>query len=77
MVFTLPALASLRKLYPQAYIAWLVDDRCAGLLEEGPAASALGLVVLSLDNLVLLNEIRGDFYAQAGAGRDLDLSILY
>jgi heptosyltransferase I len=36
IVFSLPTLAGLRELYPQAHIAWLVDDRCRELVEGHP-----------------------------------------
>lgn len=32
VVFSLPVLASLRKLYPEAHIAWFVDERCKDLI---------------------------------------------
>lgn len=36
VVKTLPALTSLRRGYPDAYIAWLVEDRAAEILEGHP-----------------------------------------
>lgn len=36
VIFSLPVLASLRKLYPCSCISWLVDDRCAELLTGNP-----------------------------------------
>jgi heptosyltransferase I len=33
VIFTLPALAALRKKYPRAWIGWAVDERCAPVLE--------------------------------------------
>jgi lipopolysaccharide heptosyltransferase II len=36
IVFSLPTLSGLRRLYPQARISWLVDDRCKELVEDHP-----------------------------------------
>ena len=36
VVRTLPALTSLRREYPNAYIAWAVEDKSSGILEEHP-----------------------------------------
>jgi len=36
VIFSLPALVNLRKLYPKAHIAWLIDDRCKDLLNDNP-----------------------------------------
>lgn len=36
VVFTLPALSALRSRYPHAEIAWIVDERCAEILQDNP-----------------------------------------
>ena len=36
IVFSLPVLAALRKKYPHAKISWIVDERCAEILEGNP-----------------------------------------
>lgn len=36
IVFSLPVLAALRKKYPEAKISWIVDERCAEILEGNP-----------------------------------------
>jgi heptosyltransferase-1 len=36
IVFSLPTLAGLRRIFPQAHIAWLVDERCRDLVEGHP-----------------------------------------
>jgi lipopolysaccharide heptosyltransferase II len=36
VIFSLPFLANLRRMYPDAFISWLVDDRCASLLDNNP-----------------------------------------
>ncbi|GAB4341946.1 MAG: lipopolysaccharide heptosyltransferase I [Candidatus Abyssubacteria bacterium] len=36
VVRTLPALSSLRREYPNAYIAWAVEDKASGILEDHP-----------------------------------------
>ncbi len=36
VVRTLPALASLRREHPRAYIAWAVEDKSSGILEDHP-----------------------------------------
>ncbi|MFB3897739.1 MAG: glycosyltransferase family 9 protein [bacterium] len=35
-IFCLPAVATLRKSFPNAYIAWLVDDRCQDIVTDNP-----------------------------------------
>jgi lipopolysaccharide heptosyltransferase II len=37
VIFTLPAVTALRKKYPNAWIGWMVDERCAPLVEGCPA----------------------------------------
>ena len=34
VIFALPAVCAIRKRYPNAYIAWAVDERCAQLIED-------------------------------------------
>ncbi|KAA3607179.1 MAG: lipopolysaccharide heptosyltransferase family protein [Planctomycetota bacterium] len=41
LVFALPALQALRHHLPQARIEWLVEDRCAGLLQSHPGPDEL------------------------------------
>jgi heptosyltransferase-1 len=41
VVFTLPAVLALRKKYPAAWIGWLVDERCAPVLEGNPAVDEI------------------------------------
>jgi lipopolysaccharide heptosyltransferase II len=36
VVFTIPLLSALRKKYPQAWISWVVDERCAPVIEGNP-----------------------------------------
>jgi lipopolysaccharide heptosyltransferase II len=36
IVFSLPTLKALRKTFPEAHIAWLVDERCRDLVEGHP-----------------------------------------
>ena len=36
VIFTLPSLAALRDAYPAAWIGWIVDERCAPVLEGNP-----------------------------------------
>ncbi len=36
VVFSLPTLSALKKMYPDSEIAWLVDDRCAEILVDNP-----------------------------------------
>lgn len=36
IVFSLPTLNALRKTFPKAHIAWLVDERCRDLVERHP-----------------------------------------
>ncbi|MDP6722484.1 MAG: glycosyltransferase family 9 protein, partial [Pirellulaceae bacterium] len=36
VLFALPSLEALRLAYPKAHIAWIVEDRCAGVLENHP-----------------------------------------
>jgi lipopolysaccharide heptosyltransferase I len=36
IVFSLPTLTGLRELFPEAYIVWLVDERCQDLIEGHP-----------------------------------------
>jgi heptosyltransferase-1 len=36
VVFTLPSLSAIRKRYPHAWIGWVVDERCAPILEGNP-----------------------------------------
>ncbi len=36
IVFSLPVLAALKKKYPKARISWIVDERCAEILEGNP-----------------------------------------
>ncbi len=36
VIFTLPSLAAIRAAYPSAWIGWVVDERCAPLLEGNP-----------------------------------------
>jgi len=37
VVFTLPSVVALRKKYPHAWIGWVVDERCAPIIEKHPA----------------------------------------
>lgn len=48
VVRTLPALASLRRQFPRAHIAWAVEDKSSGLLEKHP----------QLDEIVTLERTR-------------------
>lgn len=34
IIFSLPVLAALKRKYPHAAISWIVDERCAGMLED-------------------------------------------
>jgi lipopolysaccharide heptosyltransferase I len=36
IIFSLPTLSALRRTFPRAWIAWLVDDRCQDLVEGHP-----------------------------------------
>lgn len=36
IVFSLPTLTGLRRLFPEARISWLVDERCRELVEDHP-----------------------------------------
>jgi len=36
VIFSLPVLASLRKMYPDAYISWAIDERCKELISGNP-----------------------------------------
>jgi lipopolysaccharide heptosyltransferase II len=36
IIFTLPSLSAIKKLYPHAKISWLVDERCADILQGHP-----------------------------------------
>jgi heptosyltransferase-1 len=36
VVHTLPALAALRKLYPQAFITWVIEEGAADLIQNHP-----------------------------------------
>jgi lipopolysaccharide heptosyltransferase II len=36
VLFTLPAVAAIRKQYPHAWIGWFVDERCAPVIEGSP-----------------------------------------
>ncbi|MDR3049895.1 MAG: DUF374 domain-containing protein [Elusimicrobiota bacterium] len=36
IIFALPSLASIKKKYPHARISWIVDERCAEILEGNP-----------------------------------------
>jgi len=41
VIFALPAVCAIRKRYPNAYIAWAVDERCARLIEGHSAIDKL------------------------------------
>ena len=41
VIHALPVLSGLRRRFPQAYIAWLVAESCAGLLEGHPELDAI------------------------------------
>jgi len=51
IVFTLPALSALRKRYPHAQISWIVDERCAEILQNNPYID--NLIVFDRKNLNL------------------------
>ncbi|MDR3112510.1 MAG: DUF374 domain-containing protein [Elusimicrobiota bacterium] len=36
IIFTLPALSAIKNKFPHAHISWIVDERCAEILEENP-----------------------------------------
>jgi len=36
VIFALPAVAALRKRFPDAWIGWMIDERCAPLIEGSP-----------------------------------------
>ena len=37
VVHTLPSLAALRRLYPQAHITWVIEDAAADLIKDHPS----------------------------------------
>ncbi len=41
VIHTLPSLAALRKLYPEAHITWVVEEAAAGLLKNHPLLDAV------------------------------------
>lgn len=41
IIFSLPVLAAIKKKYPKARISWIVDERCAEILEGNPYISKL------------------------------------
>lgn len=70
VVFTLPALAAIRARYPHAWIGWVVDERCAPLLEGNPL----------IDEIIVFDRTRMSpgylwRFARALRARRVDLSI--
>ncbi|MGA2090510.1 MAG: glycosyltransferase family 9 protein [Endomicrobiales bacterium] len=70
VVFTLPSLAAIRKRYPHAWIGWVVDERCASILEGNPDIDEI--IVFDRSKLSALYLWR---FARELHDRRIDLSI--
>jgi lipopolysaccharide heptosyltransferase II len=70
IVFSLPVLSAIKKKYPKARLSWLVDERCAEILEGNPC----------LENIFIWNRKQASFKYYKNLKRQLrnqkfDLSI--
>ncbi|MDR3281571.1 MAG: DUF374 domain-containing protein [Endomicrobium sp.] len=70
IVFSLPVLVAIKKKYPNSRISWIVDERCAGILENNP----------NLENIFVWNRKKFSFkyYKNLSCnlkGQKFDLSI--
>ncbi|OGS09417.1 MAG: lipopolysaccharide heptosyltransferase II [Elusimicrobia bacterium RIFOXYA1_FULL_47_7] len=70
VVFSLPALKSLRERYPKAWIGWLVDERCAPVLENN---SDLNELIIFDRKQISLKYVIG--FAKKLREKQIDLSI--